>query len=319
MRSLPLCLVTAVAFALPSFALAQTDTPPAPVSSSQDQAAPAVDPNTGKPITDTLTYTIDPVTGKRIPVYTAAPVPNGPVDPPPTKAERRAALAARHSMFDDRYHFGVLATIGTGGAGIQFGIPVMPHVALRIGGDYIRYTGSYQYEAANIAANMTLGDARATLDFFPWRHRRFHISPTVIVANQTHVQANVTVASNTNFDLGGNTFYGSASDPLHGTGRVDLRKVSPGLTIGFGNITHGRGHWTFPVEMGAYYNDVPKLQINFTGTACVANEPPQFACQKVMDNADFQTSLNAFRARQQHNLTYAKFIPIFNFGVGYRF
>ncbi|GAA3749463.1 hypothetical protein [Terriglobus aquaticus] len=319
MRSLPLCLVTAVAVALPSFALAQSDAQPAQASSSQQQTAPAVDPNTAKPITDTLIYTIDPATGKRIPVYLTTTPPTTQPDPPPTKAERKAALAARHSMFDDRYHFGVLATIGTGGGGIQFGIPLVPHVALRVGGDYIRYTGSYQYEAANIAANMTLGDARATLDFFPARHRRFHISPTVIVANQTHVQANVTVAPNTNFDLGGNTFYGSASDPLHGTGRIDLRKVSPGLTIGWGNITHGRGHWTFPVEMGAYYNDVPKLQIDFTGTACVANEPPQFACQKVQDNADFQTSLNAFRARQEHNLTYAKFIPIFNFGVGYRF
>lgn len=322
MRPLPLCLVSAVAFALPLFALAQTDAPPAPPpasSSSQEQAAPAVDPNTGKPITDTLIYTIDPVTGKRIPVYLSTTPPTTQPDPPPTKAERRAALAARHSMFDDRYHFGVLATIGTGGGGIQFGIPVVPHVALRIGGDYIRYTGSYQYDAANIAASMTLGDGRATLDYFPWRHRRFHISPTVIVANQTHIQANATITPNSSFDFGGGSYYSSPSDPLHGTGRIDLRRTSPGLTVGFGNITHGRGHWTFPVEMGAYYNDVPKLQINFTGTACDANEPPIIGCQRVQDNPDFQKSLATFQARQLHNLTYAKFIPIFNFGVGYRF
>ena len=313
MRPLPLCLVALAVCAVPSVSFTQTTTPP------QEQTAPAVDPATGKPITDTLIYTIDPVTGKRIPVYLSTTPPTTQPDAPPTRAERRAALAARHSMFDDRYHFGVLATIGTAGAGIQFGIPVVPHIALRVGGDYIRYTGTYQYDAANVAGSLQFGYGRATLDYFPWRHRRFHISPTVIFANQTHLQANVTIAPNTNLELGGDTFYSSASDPLHGVGRVDLRKTSPGLTIGFGNLTHGRGHWTFPVEMGAFYNDTPRLQVDFTGTACAANQPPQLACQRVQDNPDFQASLKVFRARQQHNLTYARFIPIFNFGAGFRF
>ena len=299
MRLLPLCLVAAACFALPSIGLAQHAAASAAFSSSLDDSSSSA--STASSAED------------------ASATASGAPDPQASRAERRAALAARHSAFDDRYHFGILASIGTAGAGIQLGIPVVPHVAVRIGGDYIRYTGTYQYEAANVASALQLGNGRATLDYFPWAHRRFHISPTLIFANQTHVAADVTVAPNTNFDLGGQTFYGSATDPLHGTGRIDLRKTSPGITVGFGNITHGRGHWTFPVEMGAYYNDTPKLQINFTGTACVANEPPELTCQRVQDNAEFESSLNNFRARQEHNLTYAKFIPIFNFGVGYRF
>ena len=322
LASLRLCTVALVV--APGAALfAQTISPGSDVVPQQPasrQPAPAVDQD-GKPITDTLIYTIDPATGKRIPVYLTTQPPQGTTqpDPPPTRAERKAALAARHSAFDDRYHFGVMANIGIAGAGIQFGVPLVPHVALRFGGDYIRYTGSYQYDAANIAASLQFGYGRVALDYFPWRHRRFHISPLLIVANQTHIQANVTIDSNSRLDLGGESFYSSPADPLHGTGRVDLRKTSPGLTVGFGNLTHGRGHWTFPVEMGAFYNDTPKLQIDFTGTACAAGQPPALACQRVQNNADFQTSLKTFRARQEHNLTYARFMPVVNTGIAFRF
>ena len=209
--------------------------------------------------------------------------------------------------------------VGAAGAGIQVGIPLVPHIALRLGADYARYNGTYQYDVANLSASLHAGYGRVALDYFPWRNGRFHISPMFIVADQTHVMATVTMPSTTTFDLGGQSFYGSATDPLHGMGRVDLKKTAPGLTMGLGNLTHGRGHWTFPVEIGAFYNDVPKLQINFSGTACIANQPPQFACQRAQDNPEFMTSLNAFRTRQQHNLTYARFIPIVNSGIGFRF
>ncbi|WP_419805433.1 hypothetical protein [Terriglobus sp.] len=297
-----------------------TTTGPQPSSSNPAPSAAAYDQD-GKPITDTLIYTIDPVTGKRIPVYltTTPPQATTPPEPPPTKSERKAALAARHSFFDDRYHVGIMASIGAAGAGVQIGIPLVPHIALRVGADYARYNGTYQYDVANLNASVHAGYGRVALDYFPWRNGRFHISPMFIVGNQTHVVANVALPSSTTFDLGGQSFYGTAADPLHGMGRVDLKKTAPGLTVGFGNLTHGRGHWTFPFELGAFYNDTPKLQVNFTGTACVANQPRQFACQRVQDNIEFQTSLKAFRTRQEHNLTYARFMPIVNTGIGLRF
>lgn len=326
MRLTWLRLCTA-ALLLAMSAFAQT-TPTARTSITTDpqQTSPVAQPSpatgeVGKPITDTLIYTIDPVTGKRIPVYltTTPPQPTTPPDPPPSKSERKAALAARHSFFDDRYHIGVMASVGAAGAGIQVGIPLTPHFALRVGTDYARYNGSYQYDVANLTASLHAGYGRASLDYFPWRKRRFHISPLLIVANQTHALATVSIPSSTTFDLGGQSFYGSAADPLHGMGRVDMKRTAPGLTIGFGNLTHGRGHWTFPFEVGAFYNDTPKLQITFTGTACVANQSPQFACQRAADNVEFTSSLNAFRTRQQHNLTYARFMPIINSGIGFRF
>ena len=89
--------------------------------------------------------------------------------------------------------------------------------------------------------------------------------------------------------------------------------------MGFGNITRGRGHISFPAELGFFYAGQPKLQVNFSGTACDPSQPAAIGCMRVQDNAEFMRSLNAFVARNNHNLTYAKFLPIASFGVGYRF
>jgi hypothetical protein len=39
----------------------------------------------------------------------------------------------------------------------------------------------------------------------------------------------------------------------------------------------------------------------------------------VSQDQDFQTSLAKFIARQNHNLSYARFFPILSLGVGYAF
>jgi hypothetical protein len=112
----------------------------------------------------------------------------------------------------------------------------------------------------------------------------------------------------------------SYSNPLHGSGRIDFHKVSPGFSFGFGNvIPRDRSHVSIPVEMGFYYAGQPSLQVAFTGSACDPNYPPSVGCQSVDQDAGFQQNLAAFKARNDHNLSYASFFPIFSVGVGYRF
>jgi hypothetical protein len=42
-------------------------------------------------------------------------------------------------------------------------------------------------------------------------------------------------------------------------------------------------------------------------------------CESVDQDPGFQQNLTAFKARNDHNLSYASFFPIFSVGVGYRF
>ena len=74
----------------------------------------------------------------------------------------------------------------------------------------------------------------------------------------------------------------------------------------------------FPVEAGFFYVGQPKLTVNFSGTACDITNP-SYGCGKIQDDPDFQKDLAAFIARNNHNLSYAKFIPMVNVGIGYRF
>jgi hypothetical protein len=71
--------------------------------------------------------------------------------------------------------------------------------------------------------------------------------------------------------------------------------------------------------MGFFYVGQPSLQVAFTGSACDPNYPPSIGCQSVDLDAGFQQNLAEFKARNDHNLSYASFFPIFSIGVGYRF
>lgn len=139
-------------------------------------------------------------------------------------------------------------------------------------------------------------------------------------ANNNHVRATVLVPEGSTITLNGSNFISSYSDPLHGSGSVDFRKAAPGLTMGFGNfISRPPRHFSFPVEFGFYYVGQPNLKVAFTGSACDPALPASVGCESVDLNESFQQSLTAFRARMQHNLSYASFFPVLSSGIGYRF
>lgn len=217
-----------------------------------------------------------------------------------------------------RGRYGVEARIGASGFGFDVGKPLSPRVSVRLGGDFIRYSGTFTDQGADIDARLQFGYGKAELDFYPAYNGRFHISPLLIFANNTRIQANVLVDPAQTIDFGNDEYQSDPADPLRGVGRVELRHTAPGLAVGWGNITRGRSHFTFPVELGFFYVGQPKLTVDFRGTACDVSHPAN-GCGDITQDPDFQKDLARFIARNNHNLSYAQFIPIVNFGVGYRF
>jgi hypothetical protein len=61
----------------------------------------------------------------------------------------------------------------------------------------------------------------------------------------------------------------------------------------------------------------PTLKVGFTGSACDPERPR--VCGPVAGNPAFQQGLTQFEARNEKNLKYASFFPIFSAGVGYAF
>ena len=209
--------------------------------------------------------------------------------------------------------------VGLGGGGFDVAAPLAQRFNLRVGADFFSYSSNFVEQGANVAATLQLRSGHALLDWFPFGNS-FHVSPMLNFADNNKVRATVLVPPGTTVTLNGTDYVSSSSDPLHGSGSVDFRKTAPGLTVGFGNLVpRARRHFSFPVELGFYYIGQPTLKVAFTGSACVPNVPQKVGCESVDADQDFQQSLAAFRARNNHNLSYGEFFPVFSTGVGYRF
>lgn len=214
---------------------------------------------------------------------------------------------------------GFATRVGFGGAGFDIATPVARKFNLRAGTDFFNYDTSFQEEGADIGINLHLRSGHVALDWFPFGgHLR--LSPQLVFGNNNRVLATAVIPSGSTVTLNGQDYISSYSDPLHGSGRIDFHKVSPGFSFGFGNvIPRDRSHVSIPIEMGFYYVGQPRLQVAFTGSACDPNYPPSVGCQSVDQDAGFQQNVAAFRERNDHNLSYASFFPILSVGVGYRF
>jgi hypothetical protein len=214
---------------------------------------------------------------------------------------------------------GFATRVGFAGAGFDIATPLARKFNLRAGTDFFNYDTGFQEEGADVGVKLHLRSGHVALDWFPFGgHLR--LSPQLVFGNNNRVLATAVIPSGSTVTLNGQDYISSYSNPLHGSGRIDFRRVSPGFSFGFGNvIPRDRSHVSVPVEMGFYYVGQPTLQVAFTGSACDPNYAPSVGCQSVDQDAGFQQNLAAFKARNDHNLSYASFFPIFSVGVGYRF
>jgi hypothetical protein len=216
-------------------------------------------------------------------------------------------------------NLGLATRFGLAGTGFDVATPVGTRFNLRAGTDFFNYTTTFQEGGANVGINLHLRSGHFALDWFPFGgHLR--LSPQLVFGNNNRILATAVIPSGSTVTLNGQDYISSYTDPLHGAGRIDFRKVAPGLSFGFGNlIPRDRSRFSVPVEMGFYYVGQPSLQVTFTGSACDPNYPPSVGCQSVDQDAGFQQNLAAFKVRNDHNLSYASFFPIFSLGFGYRF
>jgi hypothetical protein len=247
----------------------------------------------------------------------------------PLHGERLASSAAfvtapPHALGATRTYrpfssLGLATRVGFAGAGFDLATPLARKFNLRAGTDFFSYDTSFQEQGANVGITLHLRSSHAALDWFPFGGH-FRLSPQVVLGNNNRILATAIIPSGSAITLNGQDYISSYTDPLRGSGRIDFRKLSPGLSFGFGNlIPRDRSHLSIPVEMGFYYAGQPSLQVAFFGSACDPNLSPSVGCQSVSQDPGFQQNLTAFKVRNDHNLSYASFFPIFSVGFGYRF
>lgn len=243
--------------------------------------------------------------------YSAEEAAPGTVAPPAAEPRQQP-----HS-FRPLSQLAIAARIGINGAGLDIATPLGRRFNLRAGGSFLPVSASFQEQGINVGVKLHMLSAHTALDWFPF-NGGFHLSPQLVFANNNRLLATADVPSGNTIRINGGLYSSSYTDPLHGSGRIDFRKVSPGLSLGFGNILprkHGR--FSMPVELGVYYAGKPTLQLNFTGSAC---DPAAdtITCVPAATDPGFQQNLAAAIARRDHYLNDTRFFPIFSIGIAYR-
>jgi hypothetical protein len=250
---------------------------------------------------------------------------NGALLPDTTAAAVEAGVspAAAATSIRPFSKVAVGVTFGLMGPGIEVATPISRRTNLRVDGSFFSYNvSSFTADNANYSGNLKLRDIRTSYDFFPF-HGSFRLSAGVELYNQVNINANANVAADNNLTLNSVDYYSNPANPLQANASLVYgNKVAPTFSFGWGNaIPRSKRHWAFPIEIGAAYTGTPKFGLNVQGTGCleVTCETPGAVPVSPQTDPTFQSNLNAQIAKVKNDLNPAKFYPIINAGLTYKF
>jgi hypothetical protein len=238
----------------------------------------------------------------------AKPMPAAPDGATPLREPATKAFSA----------VGVDVKIGAGGIGFDVATPLARKFNLRGTGYFFRYNATITENYVTYGGDIQLASGGASLDWFPFGGT-FRLSGGFIAYNGNQLTGSATVNPNQSFTLNGNTYYSSATDPIHASATLQLgSKAAPTFGFGWGNIVPRKAnkHFSVPVEIGFAYVGYPSVDLGFIGSTC--NEFGT-ACQTVGNNPTFQQDLAAQKNKYRDDLSALRFYPILSIGFGYKF
>ena len=203
------------------------------------------------------------------------------------------------------------------------------HFNLRSTGNLFTYSTSFTTSGIPANARLNLKSAGAAVDIYPF-HKGFRISPGLLFYNANQVTADASIPGGTSFTLNNQTYYSANANPttgarpVDGNGIMSLHTSNPAfsITTGWGNTLPGKGHWSFPVEVGVALTGAPSMKVSLNGWACY--DHAQTLCTDINSKTDpialeIQSNLQLQVAKWTHNAEPLKTYPIASFGVAYSF
>jgi hypothetical protein len=234
----------------------------------------------------------------------------------PPEQHLQTPPAAKPRAFESARKIGIGVKVSSLGVGFEAAVPVMGRANIRAGFNMFQYDRTLSQDGVSYVGKLNFRSSEAYFDWFPFGGS-FHLSPGVLLYNGNKITANASVPPNQTFSFNGQDYASDASDPLTGAAKLDFKRLDPAFLVGWGNLApRGRKHWSIPVELGAVYQNVPRLLLNFSGSACDAGG---VNCQPVAGDSSFQSNLQAERDKLNHDLAPFKFYPVISIGFGYKF
>ena len=215
--------------------------------------------------------------------------------------------------------FGIAATAGSLGAGVEGAVSVLRHSNLRFGFNYFSYSGfNGTYSNDNLTYNGKLRLESGEALFDQYLAGPLHISAGALLYDGFQATGTVHVPGGNSFSLNHTTYYSDAVDPVTGTGMLTSRKVAPEVLIGFGNLApRSARHVTVNVDLGVAFQGSPNAQLNLGGSVCVTG--PGTGCGAINTLPVVQANIVAEQTKINNSLALFKYYPIVRLSIGYKF
>lgn len=197
-------------------------------------------------------------------------------------------------------------TVGTTGLGADLDVPVLPILGIRVGYSGFVYHHDINQTDVDYAGRLHFSEASGLLDWYVLSGG-FHVTAGVFGGN-TRVDVTGRPTDGT-YTINGTTYSAAQVGSLSGQLKFG-NSVQPYVGLGWGNPFRG-GPLTFTADIGAIYGGTPSVSLS---AQCGPAAPPGSpACNQV------QNSLASERAQLASDVTIAKWYPVLNLGVAFRF
>jgi hypothetical protein len=210
--------------------------------------------------------------------------------------------------------FGVQFTSGTLGFGGQAATAVLRRANVRVGFNYFSYSlPTFNKDGSSYKGSLNLRSLEAEFDYYLFGG--FHISPGGLLYSGNKVTANAFIPNGNTFTLGSTQY--TASGNITGTGTLPLNNAAPMVKIGFGNLLpRNHRHFTFNFDIGAVFQQSPKVAINLVGTACPSGGG---SCVNAATDPTVQANIQKEEAKINKDLKFFQYYPIISMGIGWKF
>jgi len=192
--------------------------------------------------------------------------------------------------------------IGTTGGKIEAEYQVIPHLVLRGGYSYFKYSADNSYEAIAYNGDLDLSTLGAFLDFHPLGGS-FMLTAGGYFGDKT---LDLTAGSANSYTIDGQTFTSAQTGTLKLHGQ--LEKSAPFVGLGWDTTYSGKGHLGFKFLAGAMFTGTPSVALTSTGGTRTPTQDAAFQQALSNENASLKNEVDTF-----------KVYPVVETGLTFRF
>ena len=227
------------------------------------------------------------------------------------------AVLPATSFGQENSKFGLGVGFGVSSLGYRFdgAVRVTEQSNFRGAFNFLNYNKDTSRNGIDYAAKLGLRSLQFTYE--QYIYKGFHVGGGVLAYNGNHADGDAAVAAGQTFSLGNARYFSGATNPIHGTARVDLGHAAPIVVLGFGNpIPRSTRLIGFYVDGGVAFQAAPRSTLALSGLACGVS--PTVGCVNAATDPTVQANVLAEQNQINDDLNLLKYYPLLSFGITWK-